>query len=184
MRIEEKGGKNDHVYCSSRGEVLVNCYLTLHVRTGYPPSSYCQGWKSLPTRRDWSPPCMCTRKVLHGTKVNRGGGGASQHQNQVFSVAARLFCYQGAWNSLAIGSEENSEIVCSTYLSPSLKFAYVSSSLHFFLSALLYLLNITAGLGGIISAALTGRPKPTQKWTFNELDSEPVVTHSQHGPSL
>jgi hypothetical protein len=50
------------------------------------------------------------------------------------------------------------------------------------LSTLLRLLNSTAELGGMISAALTGKPKPTQKWTFNELDSEPVETHFDYGP--
>lgn len=34
----------------------------------------------------------------------------------------------------------------------------------------------------MISAALTGRPKPAQKWLFNELDLEPVATHFQYGP--
>jgi hypothetical protein len=57
--------------------------------------------------------------------IVRGGGGAFPHQNSGFVVATRLYCYhEGAWNYLAIGTEENSEIVRSTYLSPSLKFAY------------------------------------------------------------
>jgi hypothetical protein len=50
-------------------------------------------------------------------------------------------------NSLAIGTEENSEIVGSTYLSPNLKFAY-GIFLRFFLSTLLSLLNITLELWG------------------------------------
>jgi hypothetical protein len=75
-------------------------------------------------------------KVLHGTKVNPGGGGGGfvHIRIQFFSAAPRLYCYQGACNSLAIGTEENSEIVRSTYLSPSLKRAYVSFSLQFSLS--------------------------------------------------
>ena len=32
------------------------------------------------------------------------------------------------------------------------------------------------------SVALTGRPKPTPKWTFNKLDSEPVVTDFSMDP--
>lgn len=32
------------------------------------------------------------------------------------------------------------------------------------------------------SAALSGRPKAIQKWTFNELDSESVVIHFQRRP--
>lgn len=112
-----------------------------------------------------------------------GGGGPFPHQNPGFSVAPRLYCYhEGARNSLAIGTEENSEIVRSTYLSPSLKFAYVSFCLRFSLSALLSLLNITIELWEMISAALTGRPKPVQKWSFNELDLEAVATHFQYGP--
>jgi hypothetical protein len=110
------------------------------------------------------------------------GGGLLHIRIQFFSVAPRLYCYQGAWDSLAIGTEENYEIVRSTYLSPSLKHAYVSFSFHFSLSTLLSLLNITVELGWMIPAALTGRSKPTQKWTFNKLDSEPVVTDFSLGP--
>jgi hypothetical protein len=36
-----------------------------------------------------------------------GGGGSSTSESSFFSVAPRLYCYhEGAWNSLAVGTEE------------------------------------------------------------------------------
>ena len=143
--------------------------------TGVSSIKLLSGRKSSTTRRDWSPPPLhiSTRKVLYGWGE---GGGLLPHQNPGFLRRPRLYCY-GAWNFWAIGTKGNSEIVRSTHLSPSLNFAYVSFEPHISLSALLSLLNITAELGGgMISAALTGRLKPTQSGTFNELDSETIVT--------
>ena len=58
-------------------------------------------------------------------------------------------CHQGDWNHLAIGTRElQDRTFVLLIVTPSLKFTYVSFSLHFSLSTLLSLLNITElGLG-------------------------------------
>ena len=85
---------------------------------------------------------------VRGRCTTSGGGGAFSTSEPWFSPSARLYCYhEGAWNFLAVRTEENSEIVRSTYLSPSLKLVYVSFSLHFSLSTLLSLLNATVNVG-------------------------------------
>jgi hypothetical protein len=68
------------------------------------------------------PPCMSVR----GRSFTGGGrkGAFTTSESSFSPLSPRLYCYdEGAWNSLAVWTEENFEIVRSTYLSPSLKFA-------------------------------------------------------------
>lgn len=177
LRIKEKSGNGDHVYCSSRGEVPVNRHLTSHVRTGYPVRNG-RAFQLEVT----GPPCMsvCGRSFTGPRSIVGGRVGPFHIRIQVFlrrppTLLSPRGCLEFFGHS--VGTEENSEIVRSTYLSPSRSsLTYLSHSIFSSLDPF----NTTIELGGMISAALTGRPKPTQKWTFNELDSEPVETH--YGP--